>query len=85
MADLRTNRFSVSQKKTAMGTEAVCLLSRVGIHLQQPMNEWAAEKVDADWHKTQLGRLESLLEAAYQKGRLDAKWEIREALGVRDG
>lgn len=78
------NQFCVSQKRTAMGIEAVCLLSRVGIHLQQPMNEWASLQVDDDWHTTQLRHLESLLEAAYQEGYKDAKREIRKALGVKE-
>jgi hypothetical protein len=82
---MANNRFGVLIRPNAMGNEAVCSLSRVGVHLQQPANEWATEKVDADWHNNQLRRLESLLEAAYQEGHRDAKREIREALGVRNG
>jgi hypothetical protein len=53
-----------------------------GVHLMQPMNEWATKHASGESAAHEAERILRLLECAYEAGKRDAKKEIRELLGA---
>mgnify|MGYP001546906443 CR=1 FL=1 len=53
-----------------------------GVHIMQPINDWATKHVDDDFAKRETDRVVYLLNLAYEAGRQSMAKDLRNLLGA---
>lgn len=79
--------LSLVAETSAMGVGylVVGVSGRFGsrVHLQQPLNDWAREHVDEEYHARQRDALLRMLYDVYRAGREDMRAEFRDLLEAK--
>jgi hypothetical protein len=82
------NGYKATTTQTAFGTQHEFTGPGLpqyasGVHLLQPLNEWAAKHASAGRADIEASTIVQMLNAAFEAGQADAKREIRAVLGVK--